>query len=77
MPDTGDLANMQVLISDEAGALTALFVAISRAGINIEDVEMSHNLEGRQAVVTLAVGQADRERLYEVLAAGDWQPTVD
>lgn len=62
-----------VTIDDRPGALAALFVAASDAGINLEDVRIDHALGRPVAVVELTVRRDAESRLRELLATGGWR----
>ena len=62
-----------VTIDDRPGALAALFVAASDAGINLEDVRIDHALGRPVAVVDLTVHASAEQALRELLDRGGWQ----
>ncbi len=69
------VAVLQVPIPDRPGALADLTLALSEAGVNIEDLQIVHSPEGGRGVVHLTVaaeaaepaGRALAERAFETL----------
>lgn len=69
---TLDLAEVEVAIPDQPGALARLFADTGDAGVNIEDLRIDHD-PGRaygHVEIDVAVDQADR--LVEALVARGW-----
>lgn len=62
-----------VTIDDRPGALAELFVAVSDAGISIEDVRIDHALGRPVAVLELTVRVDAEQRLRDLLSEGQWR----
>ncbi len=62
-----------VVVPDQPGELTRLFVAVGGWGINVEDVRLDHSHEERRGVAELAVDAAMSELLTGRLQAAGWR----
>jgi prephenate dehydrogenase len=62
-----------VVVPDQPGELTRLFVAIGAWDINVEDVRVEHSHEEQRGEVELAVRQGVAESLIGRLREGGWR----
>ena len=67
-----DLALLNVVVADEPGQLAQLLSDASRAGANVEDLNVEHALGRPSGVVQLAVRPEVLPRLRDFLAAAGW-----
>jgi prephenate dehydrogenase len=67
------IAVLQVPIPDRPGSLADLTLALSEAGVNIEDIQIVHSAEGGRGVVHLTVAADAAEPAARALAAGAFQ----
>ena len=65
-------AQVQVVIKDQPGELTALFDAAGAAGVNIEDVRIEHSPGLPVGVAELSVRPDEKAALLQALQAGGW-----
>jgi prephenate dehydrogenase len=70
---TPDWSWVGVLVPDQPGELTRLFVAIGAWGINVEDVRVEHSHEEQRGEVELAVRQRTAESLTLLLREAGWR----
>lgn len=60
--------SVNVMISDQPGALAALFNAAGTLGVNLEDVRIEHVMGRRSGIVQLVVSATQSEKLEQGLA---------
>lgn len=70
---TPDWSWIGVVVPDQPGELTRLFVAIGAWGINVEDVRVEHSHEEQRGEVELAVRQPTAESLTVLLREAGWR----
>lgn len=58
--DLRDMYYLQVFITDEPGSISKVTVAIGSKGVNIEDLELIHVVEGKKAILKCLVHGRDR-----------------
>ncbi len=61
-----------VVVSDRAGQLAALFDAVGRWGVNIEDVRVEHSREAPRGILELAVAPSVAAGLLSRLGQAGW-----
>jgi prephenate dehydrogenase len=57
-----DLYNLMLPVTDEPGVISGITTAVGSLGINIEDIGISHPLEGETGTMTLKVFGEERAR---------------
>ncbi len=62
-----DFATVVADVPDRPGQIAGLLVAAAEAGINVEDVRVDHLPGQPRGAITLMVGEAQRDRLAQVL----------
>jgi prephenate dehydrogenase len=70
---TPDWSWVGVVVPDQPGELTRLFVAIGAWDINVEDVRVEHSHEEQRGEVELAVRQGVADSLTHRLREGGWR----
>jgi prephenate dehydrogenase len=70
---TPDWSWVGVVVPDQQGELTRLFVAVGAWGINVEDVRVEHSHEEQRGEVELAVRQPIAESLTSLLREAGWR----
>ncbi len=70
---TPDWSWVGVVVPDQPGELTRLFVAVGAWGINVEDVRVEHSHEEQRGEVELAVRQPTAESLTTLLREAGWR----
>lgn len=70
---TPDWSWVGVVVPDQPGELTRLFVAIGAWAINVEDVRVEHSHEEQRGEVELAVRQPTAESLTLLLREAGWR----
>lgn len=70
---TPDWSWVGVVVPDQPGELTRLFVAVGAWGINVEDVRVEHSHEEQRGEVELAVRQGVADSLTQQLREGGWR----
>jgi len=68
------VAVLQVPIPDRPGSLAQLTGGLARGGVNIEDLQIVHSLEGGRGQVHLTVAAASVDAAVETLAADGFDP---
>lgn len=63
---------LPVVIEDKPGQLAALFDECATAQVNVEDLTIEHSPEQYTGLITLALSQADAEKLYQHLLKQGW-----
>lgn len=63
---------LPVVIEDKPGQLAALFDECATAQVNVEDLTIEHSPEQYTGLITLALSQADAEKLYQHLLNQGW-----
>ena len=66
------LAEVQVLVPDQPGALADLLVAVARQKVNLEDLRVDHSPERRLGIAELVVAASARDQLVSALRANGW-----
>lgn len=64
---------LPVVIEDKPGQLAALFDECAVAEVNVEDLSIEHSPEQFTGLITLALSQADAEKLYQHLLTRGWR----
>lgn len=67
-----DFAELVVEIPDTPGALAKLFADIDGAGINIEDVTISHDQTRQIGYLSVAVQRGEVDRLADLMRTAGW-----
>jgi prephenate dehydrogenase len=65
---------LQVPVPDRPGALASLTAALGVGGVNIEDLQIVHSLEGGRGTVHLTVAAADADAAAEILRGAAFDP---
>lgn len=68
------VAVFQVPVPDRPGVLAELTATLSRAGVNIEDLQIVHSSEGGRGTVHLTVAAASADPASGALAERDFEP---
>ncbi len=71
-----ELAEVVVPIPDRPGALADITTTASAIGVNIDNIELTHTMEGEGGVAVLLVPAADAARLQEELAGRGFRSVV-
>ena len=64
-----NLVELRVPVPDRPGVLAEVTTLAGRLGVNVDDVEIAHSLEGGGGVIVLVVAAADADALRERAAA--------
>ncbi len=70
------LAEVRVPVTDQVGVVTNILVRVSQLGINIEDLEIAHSVEGDRGVLVLTVDRDSADRLVDTLTADGLRASV-
>jgi prephenate dehydrogenase len=70
---TPDWSWVGVVVPDQPGELTRLFVAVGAWGVNVEDVRVEHSHEEQRGEVELAVRQHTAQSLTTLLREAGWR----
>lgn len=74
----GDLYRIVVPVRDRPGVLADISTTVGRMGINIEDIGLTHSLEGSDGVLELFISSnKDALRVIEVLREKGYKPAID
>ena len=68
-----DYFYLPVVIEDKPGQLALLFQECSEAEVNIEDLSIEHSPGQFTGLITLAISQANNEKLTEHLRSRGWK----
>jgi prephenate dehydrogenase len=68
-----DYAEVDVVISDQPGALARLLASAGESGVNIEDVRIEHSLDEPSGMVQLLVSRTSADVLAQQLNASGWE----
>ena len=71
-----ELAEVVVPIPDRPGAVAAITTTASEVGVNLDNIELSHTMEGERGVAALLVPAAQVALLREALANKGFQSVV-
>jgi prephenate dehydrogenase len=70
------LVEFRVPVPDRPGVLAEITTLCSELGVNLEDFEVAHSMEGDKGVLVLIVDAAAREFLRGALLARGYRPSV-
>jgi len=74
----GDLFAVRMPIPDRPGVLAEVTTTVGNLGVNIEDLEISHEAEGGRGALMLAInGRVDADRAAEALDRRGYQAKVE
>jgi prephenate dehydrogenase len=76
VPATEALTELLVPVTDRPGAVAAVTLAASRAGCNIEDIEIDHQSEDTAVLRLVLTDEGDLDGLVEGLRGEGYAPTV-
>ncbi len=74
VPATAALTQLVVPMGDRPGVVAEITGAVSRAGCNIEGIDIDHETEDRALLVLVLTDEGDLERLGAELAALGYEP---
>jgi prephenate dehydrogenase len=69
------LAEVQVLVPDQPGALADLLAAVALEHINLEDLRVDHSPEQQVGIAELVVSSSARDALISALRGAGWTVT--
>lgn len=69
------LAEVQVVVPDQPGALADLLAAVASERINLEDLRVDHSPEQQVGIAELVVSSAARDALVSALRGAGWTVT--
>jgi prephenate dehydrogenase len=70
------LVEFRVPVPDRPGVLAEIMTLCSELGVNVEDFEVAHSLEGDKGVLVVIVDAAARDLLRGALLARGYRPAV-
>ncbi|MDP2300137.1 MAG: prephenate dehydrogenase/arogenate dehydrogenase family protein, partial [Actinomycetota bacterium] len=76
VPATTRLTELLVPVTDRPGVVGIVTTAASRAGCNIEDIEIDHQSEDSAVLRLVLTDEGDVEKLASDLAASGFEPTL-
>jgi prephenate dehydrogenase len=71
-----DLAEVRVPVPDRPGVLSEVTTLAGELGVNIEDMEIAHSVEGDRGVLSLVVATEGAEQVKDALSARGYRPSV-
>jgi len=72
-----DMVYVRVPVLDRPGVLSEITRVAGDSGVNIYDIEISHNVEGRTGTLLLAIGHDQLERFRSELARRGYAVSLD
>lgn len=76
VPATARLRELAVPVTDQPGVVGIVTTAVSRAGCNIEDIEIDHQSEDRAVLRLVLTDEGDAEALLADLSARGFAPQL-
>jgi prephenate dehydrogenase len=76
VPETARLTQLSVPVTDRPGVVGAVTTAASRAGCNIEDIEIDHRSEASAVLRLVLTDEGDIDALVRDLAEAGFEPVV-
>lgn len=76
VPATARLRELTVPVTDQPGVVGIVTTAVSRAGCNIEDIEIDHQSEDRAVLRLVLTDEGDADALLADLAARGFAPLL-
>lgn len=76
VPATARLRELTVPVSDRPGVVGIVTTAVSRAGCNIEDIEIDHRSENTAMLRMVLTDEGDADALVAELAARGFEPVL-
>lgn len=76
VPATARLRELTVPVSDRPGVVGIVTTAVSRAGCNIEDIEIDHRSENRAVLRMVLTDEGDSDALVAELAERGFEPLL-
>ena len=76
VPATARLRELTVPVSDQPGVVGIVTTAVSRAGCNIEDIEIDHQSEDRAELRLVLTDEGDAQALLTDLGARGFSPLL-
>lgn len=76
VPATSALQELAVPITDQPGAVARVTTAVSRAGCNIEDIDIDHQSEDRAVLHLVLTDEGDVRALIDDLTTQGFAPTL-
>ncbi|MBN2847592.1 MAG: prephenate dehydrogenase/arogenate dehydrogenase family protein [Coriobacteriia bacterium] len=76
VPATAELVELSVPVTDRPGVVGIVTTAVSRAGCNIEDIEIDHQSEDSAVLRLVLTDEGDVDGLLEDLAAHGFSPLL-
>lgn len=76
VPATARLRELSVPVSDQPGVVGIVTTAVSRAGCNIEDIEIDHQSEDTAVLRLVLTDEGDAEALVADLVARGFSPAL-
>lgn len=70
------LVEFRVPVPDQRGVIAEITTLCSELGVNVEDIETAHSLEGDKGVLVFIIDAANRDRLRTALTARGYRPSV-
>jgi prephenate dehydrogenase len=71
-----ELVEVRVPVRDRLGVLAEVTTLLGELGVNIEDIEIAHSLEGDQGVLVLVVAAEAAELVRGALLARGYRPSA-
>ncbi|MGH9268135.1 MAG: prephenate dehydrogenase/arogenate dehydrogenase family protein, partial [Acidimicrobiales bacterium] len=75
-PRPEDMVEVRVPVPDRPGVLAELTTLAGELGVNIEDLEIAHSVEGGRGVLLLVVDARSADRLRGGIVARGYRPSV-
>jgi prephenate dehydrogenase len=76
VPATAQLRELIVPMVDRPGVVAEVTGAVSRAGCNIEGIDIDHETEDRALLILVLTDEGDVERLVEDLTDLGYEPRI-
>jgi prephenate dehydrogenase len=76
VPATARLRELSVPVNDQPGVVGVVTTAVSRAGCNIEDIEIDHQSEDSAVLRLVLTDEGDSDGLVAELEARGFSPHV-
>jgi len=76
VPATAELVELSVPVTDRPGVVGIVTTAVSRAGCNIEDIEIDHQSEDSAVLRLVLTDEGDVDGLLDDLAARGFSPLI-
>jgi prephenate dehydrogenase len=70
------LVEFRVPVPDRPGVLAEITTLCSEVGVNVEDFEVAHSIEGDRGVLVMIVDAVAKDLLREALVKRGYRPAV-